>query len=197
MLTSTSVETRQLGRLRIRHGSRNHLTGETEAQLSPTAQITILDSRTTPPTARLPEFQMVPQVPHAILSVTIACTESITSHISSARLSLMNQVRIGIVGLGRNTRDRHVPGFRAIEGVEIVSVCNRTPESARRAAEEFAIPKTFDSWEALVRDNDIDAVMIGTWPYVHCPITLAALEHRKHVLTEARNCAPASLPLTD
>lgn len=95
-------------------------------------------------------------------------------------------VRIGIVGLGRNTRNRHVPGFRDIEGVTIVSVCNRRPESTRQAAEAFSIPKTFDNWESLVRDDEIDAVMIGTWPYLHCPITLAALEHGKHVLTEAR-----------
>ena len=35
-------------------------------------------------------------------------------------------------------------------------------------------------------DPDIDAIVIGTWPYLHCPITLAALEAGKHVLTEAR-----------
>ena len=28
--------------------------------------------------------------------------------------------------------------------------------------------------------------MIGTWPYLHCPVTLAALAAGKHVLTEAR-----------
>jgi predicted dehydrogenase len=38
----------------------------------------------------------------------------------------------------------------------------------------------------LVADPTIDAVIIGTWPYLHCPITLAALEAGKHVLTEAR-----------
>ena len=98
----------------------------------------------------------------------------------------MNPVRIGIVGLGKNTRDRHVPGFRAIKAVDIISVCNRSHESSERAAEQFAIPKTFDTWQELVCDDDIDAVMIGTWPYMHCPITLSALEHGKHVLTEAR-----------
>lgn len=98
----------------------------------------------------------------------------------------MQPVRIGIVGLGKNTRNRHVPGFRAIEGVELVSVCNRRRESTKLAADEFGIPKTFENWEQLVADNDIDAVMIGTWPYLHCPITLAALENGKHVLTEAR-----------
>ena len=98
----------------------------------------------------------------------------------------MKPVRVGIVGLGKNTRNRHVPGFRAIEGVELVGVCNRRAESTRQAASEYGIPKIFDDWEDLVRDDDIDAVMIGTWPYLHCPVTLAALANGKHVLTEAR-----------
>jgi len=97
-----------------------------------------------------------------------------------------NEVRIAIVGAGANTRLRHIPGFRRIEGVEIVGVVNRSPESTRRAAEEFSIPKTYQDWQELVADPDVDAVCIGTWPYRHCPITLAALEAGKHVLTEAR-----------
>ena len=98
----------------------------------------------------------------------------------------MDTIRIGIVGLGGNTRLRHVPGLRACERVEIFGVCNRRPESTRRAANEFEIPKTYESWEQLVDDSEIDAVLIGTWPYLHCPITLAALDAGKHVLTEAR-----------
>jgi predicted dehydrogenase len=98
----------------------------------------------------------------------------------------MNPIRIGIAGLGRNTRARHVPGFRACPDVELAAVCNRHPASTRQAAAEFGIPKTYDRWQDLVCDEGIDAVMIGTWPYLHCPITLAALEQGKHVLTEAR-----------
>jgi predicted dehydrogenase len=95
-------------------------------------------------------------------------------------------VRVGIVGAGNNTRLRHIPGFRRIEGVEITGVVNRSPESTRRAADEFSIPKIYDDWQQLVADPEIDAVCIGTWPYLHCPITLACLEAGKHVLTEAR-----------
>ncbi|MBX7168193.1 MAG: Gfo/Idh/MocA family oxidoreductase [Pirellulales bacterium] len=95
-------------------------------------------------------------------------------------------LNIGIVGLGANTRLRHLPGLRAIPGVEIAAVVNRRPESTRAAAAEFSIPRTFDRWEDLVADPAIDAVMIGTWPYLHCPVTLAALAAGKHVLTEAR-----------
>ncbi len=97
-----------------------------------------------------------------------------------------DRIRIGIVGLGANTRLRHVPGLRACDGVEIVAVSNRRPESTAAAARDLGIPRTFDHWQDLVADPDIDAVVIGTWPYLHCPVTLAALDAGKHVLTEAR-----------
>lgn len=95
-------------------------------------------------------------------------------------------VRIGIVGAGSNTRARHIPGFRGIPGVEIVSVVNRSRQSSERAAHQLAIPKVYDNWLELVQAEETDAVCIGTWPYLHCPITLAALVAGKHVLTEAR-----------
>src|SRR5208282_2919732 len=65
-------------------------------------------------------------------------------------------------------------------------VCNQHRESSSRVAREFGIPKVYGNWEELIEDKGIDAVVIGTWPYLHCPITLAALEAGKHVLTEAR-----------
>ena len=96
------------------------------------------------------------------------------------------QVRIGIVGAGANTRTMHIPRLRSIEGVEIVSVANRRRESSERVAREFAIPTVYNSWEELVQARDTDAIVIGTWPYLHCAVTLAALNAGKHVLCEAR-----------
>ncbi|MCI0626164.1 MAG: Gfo/Idh/MocA family oxidoreductase [Acidobacteria bacterium] len=111
---------------------------------------------------------------------------------------MSNPVRIGVVGAGANTRRRHIPNLKAQAGVEIVSVCNRSRESAEKAAKEFGIPKVHRHWKELVESNEIDAVVIGTWPYLHCPVTLAALGAGKHVLTEARmamNAAEARLML--
>ncbi len=99
---------------------------------------------------------------------------------------MYSTLRIGIVGLGANTRLRHVPGLRACDGVEIVGVVNRRPESTLACAREFGIPRTYPSWQELVADPEIDAVVIGTWPYLHHDVTLAALENNKHVLCEAR-----------
>ena len=95
-------------------------------------------------------------------------------------------IRVGIVGAGNNTRVRHIPGLREMEGVEIVSVCNRSRESGERVASQFEIPRVYDNWLELVEADDTDTICIGTWPYMHCPVTLAALENNKHVLCEAR-----------
>ena len=95
-------------------------------------------------------------------------------------------IRVGIIGAGANTRSKHIPGLQAIAGVEIVSVCNRSPESSARAAKQFGIATTYDNWNELVDAPDTNAIVIGTWPYLHCQATLAALAAGKHVLCEAR-----------
>jgi predicted dehydrogenase len=98
----------------------------------------------------------------------------------------MDEIRVGIVGAGANTRKRHIPGLEEQNDVEIVAVANRTRESGERVAKEFEIPKVYDTWLEVMDDEDIDAVCIGTWPYMHAPMTIAALEAGKHVLVEAR-----------
>lgn len=95
-------------------------------------------------------------------------------------------IRVGVVGAGENTRLRHIPGLRAQPGVEIVAVANRSPESGRRAAQQLSIPRACRDWQELVALADVDAVMIGTWPNLHCEVTCAALAAGKHVLVEAR-----------
>jgi predicted dehydrogenase len=95
-------------------------------------------------------------------------------------------IRIAIIGAGAVARSRHVPGFRAIRGVELVGVCNRRRESSARAARELGLPTIYGNWEEVIQDPGVDAVVIGAWPYLHCPVTLAALDAGKHVLTEAR-----------
>jgi predicted dehydrogenase len=96
------------------------------------------------------------------------------------------KIRVGLIGAGGNTRAFHIPGLAKQPDVQIVAVANRTRASSQRVADEFAIPKVHDHWQALLDDASIDAVCIGTWPYMHAPLTIAALEAGKHALCEAR-----------
>ncbi|MEM6884445.1 MAG: Gfo/Idh/MocA family oxidoreductase [Verrucomicrobiota bacterium] len=98
----------------------------------------------------------------------------------------MKRWRIGIVGAGAIVRDRHYPGLKDRDDVELVAVCNSTPESTARAAEEFQIPEVCASWQEMVARSDLDVIWIGTAPHLHQEITIAALESGKHVFCQAR-----------
>jgi len=95
-------------------------------------------------------------------------------------------IRVGLIGAGANTRLRHIPGLREQEGVEIVAVAIRSRASGEAVAAEYEIPTVYDNWMELMEADDIDAVCVGTWPYMHRTLVLSALENDKHVLTEAR-----------
>ena len=97
-----------------------------------------------------------------------------------------DRIRVGIIGAGGIVGSMHIPGLRRMPGVEIVAVANRSLESSRRAADEFDIPRAYADWEQLLAADGIDAVLIGTWPYMHRTITLAALDSGRHVLCQAR-----------
>ncbi len=97
-----------------------------------------------------------------------------------------DSIVVGLIGAGANTRLKHIPGLREQQGVEIRGLVNRSLESSRRVADEFGIPEVYEDWGELLEDDEIDAVCIGTWPYMHASLTVESLEEGKHVLCEAR-----------
>lgn len=102
---------------------------------------------------------------------------------------MSDTIRIGIIGAGKNTQEKHIPGFKAIPGVEIKVVCNRNIGSSRKIAKEFDIPFVANTWDEVIKHPEIDAVCIGTPPHMHAETTIAALNAGKHVLVEARLAA--------
>ncbi|MDQ3700085.1 MAG: Gfo/Idh/MocA family oxidoreductase [Chloroflexota bacterium] len=97
-----------------------------------------------------------------------------------------DRIRIGFIGAGGIVRQRHVPGLRGVPGVELAGVVNSSPESTARAAQEFGIRRQYESPEQLIASDDIDVVWIGTQPYLHSKLSIAALDAGKHVFCQAR-----------
>ena len=96
------------------------------------------------------------------------------------------KIRVGIIGAGGVVSSVQVPGLRKMPNVEIVAVANRSLDSSKRAAAELSIPQAYADWQHLLAAKSIDAVVIGTWPYMHREVTLAALDSSRHVLCQAR-----------
>ena len=92
-------------------------------------------------------------------------------------------IRVGVIGTGFG-RVAHLPALRTIPGVRIAGVASGRPEHARQAAAAFAIPRAFETWEALIDAPEIDAVTIATPTATHATIALRALRARKAVLCE-------------
>jgi predicted dehydrogenase len=100
---------------------------------------------------------------------------------------MSNPIRIGIIGAGDIFRRRHFPGLSKIDDAEVVAICNRSEESGCAIAGEFGLsPEIMTDPHALMARDDIDAVMIGTWPYKHCPFVLESLDRGKHTFVQAR-----------
>jgi predicted dehydrogenase len=65
-------------------------------------------------------------------------------------------------------------------------VANRSLGSSQAVADQFRIARAYGHWGELLADDGVDAVLIGTWPYMHRTLTLESLAHGKHVLCQAR-----------
>ena len=135
------------------------------------------------PGLRRREFLAVGAFP---LAAAMGPVNLVGRHEAGPTRSAQNPLRVGLIGAGANVRAVHIPGFRRIPGCEITAVANRSLESSQRVADEFDIPRAYAHWGELLDDDRIDAVCIGTWPYMHRTLTLAALEKGKHVLCQAR-----------
>ena len=124
----------------------------------------------------------------AVLPVAAALAPSalLSQERGTAAGSAQEPIRVGIIGAGGIVSSVHVPGLKRQAGVELVAVANRTLESSQRAADELGIARAYANWEALLEAGGLDAVLIGTWPYMHRTITLAALDAGLHVLCQAR-----------
>lgn len=96
------------------------------------------------------------------------------------------RVGIGFIGAGGIARQRHLPGLRAIPGVELVAVANRRRETAESVANEWGFGRVEEDWRAILQLPEVDAVFIAAPPYLHKEATVAALAAGKHVFCQAR-----------
>jgi predicted dehydrogenase len=105
---------------------------------------------------------------------------------------MTDQIRLGIIGAGGIVEHRHLPGFSKIDGVSITAVCNRSPESTKQAADKWGIPIRLTDWKKLVHHPEVDAVVVGTWPYLHKEASIETLQAGKPVFCQARMARDAS-----
>ncbi|MFN7678470.1 MAG: Gfo/Idh/MocA family protein [Cyanobacteriota bacterium] len=91
-------------------------------------------------------------------------------------------LRVAVVGLGFGVQV-HVPALRACAGVEPTALWHPDPHRLRAACDAVNLPGA-TSFEALLADPSIDALVLATPPEPRVALAMAALEAGKHLLLE-------------
>ncbi|MDB2607019.1 Gfo/Idh/MocA family oxidoreductase [Zobellia sp.] len=76
-------------------------------------------------------------------------------------------IRWGIIGCGDVTEIKSGPAYRKTDGFEIVAVMRRDTEKAADYAKRHGVSKYYSDADALINDDEVDAVYIATPPDSH------------------------------
>jgi len=104
----------------------------------------------------------------------------------------MGKIKWGIIGLG-NIAHQFAKDLLLVEEAEITAVASRNLDKAQEFAEKYNCKKAYDSYEAIMNDENVDILYIATPHDSHAALTIKALQNNKHVLCEK----PIALSYTD
>lgn len=96
----------------------------------------------------------------------------------------MKHLRLAFIGAGQIAQTTHLPNYKSMEGMEVSGISDIVPDTARRAAEKFAIPHFYSSHLEMIEEIKPDAVVICVPNRFHCRTVLDALEAGCHVFCE-------------
>jgi len=97
-------------------------------------------------------------------------------------------IRLGVMGAGTFATGILLPALKPIAGIELVGVCSATGVRALHAAEHFAFHYCATDESEILRDEQVNAVLIATPHSLHARQVIAALGAGKHVFCEKPLC---------
>jgi predicted dehydrogenase len=93
----------------------------------------------------------------------------------------MKKLRIGIIGMGVISH-YYVKAFESVPSCELLAVCDLA--AAKLVEHREAGRRTYASYQQMLEDPDVEAVVINLPNHLHYTVCLAALKAGKHVCCE-------------
>lgn len=94
----------------------------------------------------------------------------------------MDKVRFGVIGTG-GMGTAHIQFIKNIEEAELTAVCDIDKEVCDQVSSENEVPGFLD-YRELIDSGLVDAVIVATHHYFHPPISIYAMRHGVHALSE-------------
>jgi predicted dehydrogenase len=92
------------------------------------------------------------------------------------------KIRVGVVGTGFGRY--HMEGYSAIDGVEVLAICDLNVPEAQSFADKYGAKYVFKDYREMFAMDELDAVSVVVPNHLHAPMTIDALNKGKHVLVE-------------
>ncbi|MHC1748281.1 MAG: Gfo/Idh/MocA family protein [Cellulosilyticaceae bacterium] len=92
-------------------------------------------------------------------------------------------LKFGIIGAG-NIAHKFCEAVKLVEGATVEGVASRTPGKAKSFAEENQVALSYDCYEALLENPNIDVVYIATTHNFHFENAMQCIAYKKHILCE-------------
>lgn len=93
-------------------------------------------------------------------------------------------VRWGVLGCSGIGKSRTIPGLLACENAELYAIAGRNEEKLKAYAEPFAPKKLYTDYQALLDDENVDAVYLPLPNGIHMEWVQKAAAAGKHILCE-------------
>lgn len=97
------------------------------------------------------------------------------------------KVNVGLVGLGL-VCESHLKAYVAHPDANVIAVCDLDGERARAIAAKYGIPKSYTSYDEMLKDPEVNTVDITTPTILHAPMSIAAAKAGKNILCEKPFC---------
>ncbi|WP_282935401.1 Gfo/Idh/MocA family oxidoreductase [Paenibacillus sp. RC67] len=95
-----------------------------------------------------------------------------------------SKLRWGVLGCAGIAKRAVIPGIQQSQTGVVAAIASRGEDKAKETAAQLNIPTYYGSYEALLADDQIDAVYIPLPNHLHKEWTIRAAEAGKHVLCE-------------
>lgn len=93
-------------------------------------------------------------------------------------------LKIGVLGCGAIAQAGHLESVTKARNTELFAICDVAEDLLARFAVAHSAKRTYTSYDRMLADPDVEAVIIATADAFHVPAALAALAAGKHVLCE-------------
>ena len=96
----------------------------------------------------------------------------------------MEKINWGVLGFARIAKNEGIPAIMEAESANFYALASRNEEKLKEAEELFHPEKQYQSYEELLKDEEVNAVYIPLPNALHKEWVIKAMEAGKHVLCE-------------